>query len=177
MQLRSIDDAQGVKHVEISELQQVRTTLDHICCFDGTRVLRIRWHDPSNARVHKTGLSGYCHILWASDNMQLPGSHIKIHFCKCFPSCAGVFNGIQCEVPSFHVVALSTVASATPNSDLPTMGHMTAVSNGPTDVPELLSAVAELVPTTTTSINKLADAWKRSFRFVGLFAWLVWGNV
>jgi hypothetical protein len=173
MALRTVAEAATVNEISAAELEHLRSTKDDICCFGEGRVRRVRWHSDPRASIRKSGLTGHCYVLHAHGE-DLPKGAVRIHFCKTIP-CTGVFHGSTTPVPHCHVVALGTVPPDTPHSALPSVVDPPCPSCQPALAAPPTTDKADEGVRAPSNIKLLADQWAPSFKYMGLFAFLVWG--
>ena len=173
MAFRTVAEAAKVKEISEEELQQLKHTKEDICCYGEGRVRRVRWHDDPRTRIGGTGLMGHCHVLHAHGEA-LPEGPVRIHFCKTIP-CTGVFDGMTTLVPHCHVVALRTMARDTPSSALPSVEEPPCSSCQPALAAPCATDKADEGIPAPSNIKLLADQWTPAFKYMGLFAFLVWG--
>ena len=183
---RTVADASSLQEVSEDELRSLKATRDDIVCLDGAKKIRIRWCPSPTApgtvpRVMKNGLIGWCSVI-SAEGTDVPTKPVRIHFCSKFPCCA-IFDGLSALPPHYHVKALGLMAKDCPCEDACIAeGVSTPSTSKAPALPALaeptvpaLPAPAEPLPKQISLIAEMAREWAPSFRFVGLFAFLIWG--
>lgn len=183
---RTVADASSLQEVSEAELRSLKATRGDIVCLDGASKIRIRWCSSPTApgtsfRVLKSGLVGWCSVI-SAEGTDVPTEPVRIHFCSTFPCCA-TFDGLGALPPRYHVKALGLMARDCPCEEACIAeGVSTSSTSKAPALPALaeptvpaLPAPAEPLPKPISLIAELAGEWAPSFRYVGLFAFLIWG--
>ena len=183
---RTVADASILQEVSADELRSLRVTGEDIVCTDILCKLRIRWCPSPTApgtspRVMKNGMVGWCRVI-SAEGTDVPTGPVRIHFCSKFPCCA-TFDGVSAPAPHYHVMALELMAKDCPCEEAciaegvstPSTSKAPALSALAEPTVPALPAPAEPLPKQISLIAQLADEWAPSFRYVGLFAFLIWG--